>query len=121
MLRRGSALDLADRDVAEVGHRRIGAIGRLLLHHRQHRAQVLAAGVDALRREGGLDVARPALAVVQCGRQLAQQFGVHLLRRALRFAGSQASDAEAQSEQRGDWMASWDVRHAALPGGSGRG
>ena len=67
------------------------------------------------------DVARPALAVVQRGRKLAQQFGVYLLRRALRFAGGEAGNAEAQGEQRGNSMASLDVRHAALPAGSGRG
>ena len=70
--------------------------------------------------ERGLDVAGPALAVVQGGRQLAQQGGPHLFGRALRRAGGQQGDAEAQGEQRGGSMASMDVRHAALPAWSRR-
>jgi len=112
--RRRAALDLGQGDAAEAGHRRIGAVGGFLLDHRQCRAQVGIAGLDLERGEGRLHIARPAFAVVQGRRQLAQQRGVDLVRgaRPCAVAGRQRREQAAESEHGGQASAeAWGVRH----------
>ncbi|MNH10575.1 hypothetical protein D3C79_700580 [compost metagenome] len=61
---RGAAVDLVTGDTPQVGHLRVGIEGRLLLGHRQYRAQVALAGGNPLGFEGLLNVLGPALTVL---------------------------------------------------------
>jgi hypothetical protein len=47
----GAAIDLLAGDAAELGHRRVGAVARLLLGDGEHLAEVFAARLDLQRRE----------------------------------------------------------------------
>ena len=67
----GTTLDLAGGDPAQAGHRRVDLVGGLLLGHRQHRTEILVAGVDLLGGKGRVDIAGPPLAIAHRGRHQA--------------------------------------------------
>ena len=105
---RGARLDLLQRDRAEVRYRRVRDVGRFLLGHREHRAQLFLAWVEVEGGEGGFDVARPALAVGHAAWDQALQLGAHLFGRGTRRRGftrhqqrGEAGDGEQPREARG--------------------
>jgi hypothetical protein len=117
----GAAVDLAAGDPAEAGHFGVDGKRRFLLGDRQGGAQVLAARRDAQQLERGLDVGRPALAVVGGRRQQLHQLGAHLVGRALRAFDARLGRAAGEQEQEaGEGDGAWRGR-GTCHGGECRG
>ena len=65
----GAFVDLAARDVCQIGYRRIGGECRFLFGDGQCRTKILIAGFDFERGEGRLDIGRPAFTITGLRRQ----------------------------------------------------